>query len=137
MLDMLKLAAKYAPSNEKDGRVYFLGAVGIRDDGRIVHARNSAVLDTETKKKWSEQNVYKRFPGSHAEVRLTKKLGFGATIYVARVARGSGELAMARPCECCQSVIKAFRVKKVYYTISHNQWGIWDPVRDTDTYYIK
>jgi len=127
MLDMLKLAAKYAL--KRNDRPFLLGAVGIRSDGRIVHSKNSAVIDT------FEFAVYKRFPEAHAEARLTKKLGFGATVYVARVSRGSGELAMARPCENCQSILKAFRVKKVYYTISKNQWGRWDPEKNIDSYY--
>lgn len=131
MLSNLKLAAHHAMSKNQDGRVYFLGAIGIRQDGRLVHSRNSAVLDTLS----PVSNVYKRFPESHAEARLTRKLGFGATVYVARLARGTGELAMARPCECCQAVLKAFRVKKVYYTISQTQYGVWDPEKNTDVYY--
>jgi tRNA(Arg) A34 adenosine deaminase TadA len=134
MLELLRLAARYAVLKHDDDRVFLLGAVGVRSDGRLVHAQNSSVLDTLKRAEW---NAYKRFPESHAEIRLTKKLGFGATMYVARVKRANHNLAMARPCECCRNIIKAFRVKKVYYTISDNEWGVWDPIKDCDTYYLK
>lgn len=137
MLKLLKLAAKYSSPNQNDQRIYSLGAVGVRDDGRIVHARNEAVFDTYTGSKRSICSVHKRFPESHAEARLTKKLGLGGTVYVARVARCNQELAMARPCESCQSILKAFRVNKVYYSISQNEWGMWDPAKNTDTFYGK
>ena len=54
MLEMLKLAAKYSASKSKDDRIFILGAVGIRNDGRLVHSRNEAVLDTHS------FNIYKR-----------------------------------------------------------------------------
>lgn len=135
MLELLKLAAKYSLSNTKTERLYLLGAVGVRKDGKVVHARNEAVLDTYARDKQILFNVYKRFPEGHAESRLAKKLDFGATVYVARVMKGNGNLAMSRPCECCQAILRAFRVKKVYYTISNNQWGLWDPSKNIDTYY--
>lgn len=137
MLELLLTAAKHSASKCKDDRIFRLGAVGIRNDGATVHARNEAILDTHSRDKNGMFNVYKRFPDSHAEARLTRKLGFGATVYVARVQKGNGELAMARPCECCQGILRAFRVKKVYYTISNNQWGSWDPKNNTDNYYSR
>jgi len=137
MLDLLHLAAKYAALKHDDDRVFLLGAVGVRNDGRLVHAQNSSVLDTLKHVDWAKKYVYKRFPESHAEVRLTRKLGFGATVYVARVTRNDGGLAMARPCECCQHVLKAFRVKRVYYSINNFEWGVWDPKKNIDMHYSK
>lgn len=134
MLDLLSLASKYAVLKHDDDRVFLLGAVGVRNDGRQVHAQNAPVLDTLKRAEWAKQNVYRRFPESHAEVRLTRKLGFGAVVYVARVMRANNDLAMARPCECCQNVLRAFKVRKVYYTISNNEWGIWDPWKNIDVY---
>lgn len=136
MLSLLNLAAKYSISKNKDERVFFLGAVGVRQDGRIVHSKNAAVFDTSFLD-GATSPPYKRFPGSHAEIRLSKKLGFNATVYVARVKKGTGELAMARPCECCQAVLRSFRVDKVFYTISDNQWGVWDVKKNTDFYYFR
>lgn len=127
MLKLLKLAGEYAIANYDDKRAYLLGAVGVREDGRLVHSRNEAIYDTNTRDKSGRFNIYKRFPESHAEVRLTGKLGFGADVYITRIARGTGEFAMARPCEICQSILKAFRIKKAYYTIDSSHYGIWYP----------
>jgi tRNA(Arg) A34 adenosine deaminase TadA len=137
MLDLLRLAAKYSLSNTKDERHFLLGAVGVRKDGRIVHARNDAILDTYNRDKPCRFNVYKRFPECHAENRLTRKLDFGATVYVARVRRGDGMLAMARPCVCCSAVLRAFRVKKVFYTIDPIKYGVWLPNEDIDIIYNR
>jgi tRNA(Arg) A34 adenosine deaminase TadA len=137
MLKLLKLAAEYSASHSNDKRLFLLGAVGVRNDGRIVHARNDAVRDTLSRDKQSTFNIYKRFPDSHAEVRLTRKLGFNATIYVARVTKGTHELAMSRPCEVCMGVLKAFRVKKAYYTISPEEYGVFDFSTGEDTFYGK
>lgn len=133
MLELLKLAAQYSISNIKDERLYLLGAVGVRKDGRIVHARNDAVFDSYAREMLPY--TYKRFPESHAEARLTKKLDFGATVYVARVMKGSGNLAISKPCSSCERKLRAFRVKKVYYTISSNEWGVIDLTDNVDSYY--
>lgn len=136
MLPYLKLAAKYAVSKSKnDERTYLLGAIGIREDGAIVHSKNEAVFDTFTAQTGDE--VYRKIPHAHAEARLAKKLGFSATVYVARVAKGTRELAMARPCEICQNILRAYRVKRVFYTISPNRWGMLDMIKNIDTYYGK
>ena len=137
MLKLLKLAAEYSASHSDDKRLFLLGAVGVRNDGRIVHARNDAVRDTCPRDDKSTFYIYKRFPESHAEVRLTRKLGFNATVYVARVTKGAGELAMARPCSTCQAILRAFRCKKAFYTISNSEWGVFDFCTNEDAYYYK
>lgn len=132
MLDMLKLAAEYAGiSNERDTRSFYLGVVGRRADGCIVHAKNLSVIDRSI----DPNRVYRKSVQAHAEYRLTRKLGFNGTVYVARVARGTREFAMARPCELCQSVLRSYRVEKVYYSINENQFGIWFPKTDKDRVY--
>jgi hypothetical protein len=135
MLKLLKLAAKYSASHSEDKRLFLLGAVGIRNDGCMVHARNDAVRDTCPRDDKSTFNIYKRFPDSHAEVRLTRKLGFNATVYVARVTKGNGDLAMARPCSTCEAILRAFRCKKAYYTISNSEWGCFDFRTNEDSFY--
>ena len=122
MLDLLHLAAYYAlQKSDDDDRAFLLGSVGVRSDGRIVHSKNSA-----------SNNI---IPEAHSEARLTKKLGFNATVYVARVSRGTKELAMARPCKSCQNILRSFRVKNVYYTISKNEYGMLNLATMVDTYY--
>lgn len=137
MLKELKLAAKYALSNSNDARNFLVGSIGVRRDGCIVHARNEAVFDTASRDKKSKYFIYKRFPESHAEARLTKKLGYDAIVYVARIAKSTGDFAMARPCLCCQAILKSYNVQKVYYSISPNEWGLWDPKTNSDIYYSR
>jgi 3-deoxy-D-arabino-heptulosonate 7-phosphate (DAHP) synthase class II len=133
MLDMLKLAAQYTAlgDNEFDTRSFYLGVVGCRTDGRIVHAKNLSVIDRSI----DPDRIYKKSVQAHAEYRLTRKLGFGATVYVARITRGNKEFAMARPCELCQSVLRSYRVEKVYYSINESQFGVWIPKSDKDRVY--
>lgn len=113
----LGMAAKIAVSKD-DERSFLLGAIGIRNDGAIVKAMNSP---SQLQDKMA-----------HAESKLTRKLGFGADVFVSRIAKGSREWAMAKPCPFCQCILKAFRVYKVYYTIDKQFYGIWTPSSDTD-----
>jgi cytidine deaminase len=113
----LSMAAKIATSKD-DERSFHLGAIAIRNDGAIVKTMNAPSQVPSSK--------------AHAEARLTRKMGFGAEVFVARVAKGSKEWAMAKPCPNCQSILKAFRAYKVYYTIDASYYGIWFPSSDTD-----
>jgi cytidine deaminase len=129
MLPLLTLAAEIAlPTNDSDPRNFWLGCVGIRDDGVQVTAQNGAAHFTT-----SVEN-YQLVPNSHAEGRVLRKLGKCGVIFVARVSRKDRSLVMSQPCGMCQVRIKAAKVKKVYYTINDNQYGIWLP--DSDTYRI-
>lgn len=112
MLEMFDLAAKIA-TKRLDRRTFFLGAVGVRSDGAIVHARNES---TECPN-----------PEAHAERRLSKRLDYGATVFVVRVAgirNGKPQYSMARPCAACLVALKSRRVKTVYYTIAPNEMGV-------------
>ena len=130
MIELLKLAGKIAlPINETDMRNFWLGAIGVRKDGVIVSSKNGAVQ--------SSNIGYKAVPQSHAESRLCRKLGKNGIIYVSRVSRQTYELAMARPCFNCQKIIRAHNVKKVYYSINKNQYGVWFPEIDFDKVYYK
>lgn len=107
MFDMLRLAAEIAVKRI-DIRDYYVGAIGIRYDNVMVHARNEA----------SER----RNQALHAEFRLVSKLGKNAPIvYVARMA-ANGQLAMAKPCVYCQSILRSFKVKKVVFSTGYNTW---------------
>lgn len=102
MKEMIRLAADFARSGDQK-RSYFLGAIGVRSDGVVVMARNDMIQTPE--------------PSAHAEARLVRKLGKDASmVVVVRVLKGTGKLAMAKPCKHCQSALKNFRVKKVYFT---------------------
>jgi tRNA(Arg) A34 adenosine deaminase TadA len=107
----LDLAVKIARGNTQ-AKTYLLGAVAERPDGAIVTATN----------------IRTQFPehSAHAEYRLLKKCGWGAVIWVARVDR-HGQWAIAKPCIKCQTLIKNKGVKKVYYTIGPNEYGVMVP----------
>ena len=120
MLKLLLLAAKMAlPSNDTDFRDFWLGCVGVRNDGVLVYSKNGAACIPTV-------NRFQCIPNSHAEGRILNKLDYGAIIYVARVKKKDKTLALARPCPTCQNRIKARGIKKVYYSINDTQYGVWD-----------
>lgn len=118
MLKLLKEAARVAVSSADDHRAFFLGAVAVREDQAIVKSANGASPGPD-------RTV-------HAEARALKKAGYGATVYVARVARKDGKLALARPCNNCWTAMKRAHVTKCYYTISENEYGIITFDNDTE-----
>jgi cytidine deaminase len=129
MLDLLLLAAKISlPTNDKDIRDFWLGCVGIRRDGAMVFSKNGAVYSTKV-------DDYQLIPSSHAEGRILKKLDRGSIIYVARVKRRDKTLAMASPCGMCRVRIRGRGVKKVFYTINENQYGVWFVKENIDKVY--
>jgi len=101
-------AKKIAINGDKK-RQHRLGAIGLRADGAIVKSNNLPNRQPE--------------PHAHAEARVVKKLGFGGIVYVVRVLR-SGELAKARPCRKCRQIMKFHGVKRCFYSISDNEYGI-------------
>jgi tRNA(Arg) A34 adenosine deaminase TadA len=126
MLKLLIEAAKIAmPTNEYDLRDFYLGACGVREDGTMVHAKNGSMHNTRL-------NHYQPLPNSHAETRCLLKLGRNGIMYVSRVAKLDYSLRLARPCQNCSYRLKAANVKKVYYTINSNQYGIFFPLEDRD-----
>ena len=75
MLNMLRTVAKYAIQKE-DARSFFVACFGIRRDGKMVSARNSATEHPN--------------PKIHSEARLMRKLGKNAPIvFVARYSYGN------------------------------------------------
>ena len=111
IFNFLEIAAKTA-THRKDERSFLLGSIGIRSDGKLVKAFNSP----------------SEFPDrtAHSEFRLSKKLDYGATVYVARVRLQDGQFGMSRPCFNCMKVLKSKKVKRIYYTISAGEFGIID-----------
>ena len=112
---MFKLAALTAKRYKKDRRIYLHGAIGIRNDGTIVTARNSAT-DTVNTRTYT-------LSATHAETRLCKKLDMGATIYVVRISRKNGDLTDSKPCNDCIRSMKRLKVKTIYYSISNDLYG--------------
>jgi tRNA(Arg) A34 adenosine deaminase TadA len=90
-------------------RHYRLGAVGIRTDGAIVTADNVPVRQPHAR--------------SHAEARLTRKLNRGSEVFIVRVLR-SGLLSNAHPCAKCQKAMRLRGIRRVYYSISDDEYGV-------------
>lgn len=112
---MLMLAAEAADINSPnngDMREIFLGAVGVRGDGVLVSSRNVTSVCVS--------------PQHHAETRLARKLTPRSTVWVARVARGTHEWAMAKPCPNCEKRLRSAGVTRIVYTIGPNEWGVID-----------
>ena len=114
------LATKIALSKE-DQRSFRVGALCVRNDGVLVGAPNSPVLEPDRK--------------AHAEYRTAKKIDFNGVFYIVRMLRRDNSLAIARPCNNCQNMLISKRVKKVFYSISPTKYGCWHPHNNTDTYY--
>jgi len=109
-MKMLNKAARlaYESNHEKN---FLIACIGKRKDGVFVQSDNSLVKDPS--------------PCQHAEAKVLRKTGKGATLWIARVLR-NGTWAMSKPCKNCQKLIRNMNVKKVYYTISHKEYGTWN-----------
>jgi tRNA(Arg) A34 adenosine deaminase TadA len=103
-----------------DNRRHQLGVLGIRQDGAIVISRNGAVYNGRSTEK---------VPSAHAEYRALRKAGVGSILFVARVKK-NGDYALAKPCVYCEQIIRSRKVKRVYYTISNDKYGVWDLLKD-------
>lgn len=98
---------------KNDERNFLLGSVGIRSDGTMVKSFNSSAVIP--------------MPAAHSERRLAAKLDYGAVVYVARVRLIDGCWGMAKPCQSCMAALTAKKVSKIYYTISHKEYGVIIP----------
>lgn len=103
------ILAKHYALKDKSWKRYYFGAVGIRNDGCIVHSTNLRNPDAT--------------PECHAETRLCEKLDKGSEVYVIRINKHGKRVLLARPCIHCENKMKATGVRKVYYSISDNEFG--------------
>ena len=105
---LLKIAAKISRI-KVDNRNFCLGAVAIRNDDVIVYAYNGNAKTPERK--------------AHCEARLARKLDKGSIVYLART-NASNEWANSKPCLSCENILRRRKVKRIYYTIGPNEWGV-------------
>lgn len=110
-MKLLIEAARIAFETKQQNKNFLLGCIAQRKDGVFVRSTNSTVRVPT--------------PSAHAESRVLRKAGYGATLWVARVIR-DGSWALAKPCIDCQILIKNRGVKRVYYTIGPNEYGVWE-----------
>jgi len=102
--------ARYYALKDKSWKRYYFGAIGIRNDGRIVHSTN--LRNSEAT------------PECHAETRLASKLDFGSEVYVVRLNKNGKFFKLAKPCANCEAKLRAKGVKTIYYTISDDEYGV-------------
>jgi uncharacterized protein with PIN domain len=101
---------------DRDLRNFFFGTVALRRDNILVAASNGCVaIDNGSKQHY--------FSNAHSEFRIAKKLDKGAIVFVTRV-NSDGSFRNAKPCPNCEMVLRKKMVKRVYYTISDNEYGV-------------
>ncbi len=113
--DILHSAALIASRGAIE-RTFRLGAVGIRADGKIVKSVNGSTPSFNAPHSKANE------PSIHAEYKLCRKLTAYSKVYVARIDR-SGNWAMAKPCQGCMLMLQAKGIKRIFYTISPNEYG--------------
>ena len=106
---LLKLAHNIAVKN-KTHKHYNFGAIGIRTDGTLVCSTNLPVANYT--------------PAAHAEARLLRKLNTNSEVFVVRVNHTARVLA--RPCSVCYAALKARGIKRCYYSIDDDSYGVID-----------
>jgi tRNA(Arg) A34 adenosine deaminase TadA len=94
-----------------DDRNYYLGAIGLRSDGTTVMSWNGAPKEPTRQ--------------HHCEYRLCRKLTPGSTVYIARTL-ADGTWANAHPCPDCLKILTSKGIRRCYYTISSNEYGVID-----------
>lgn len=105
---MLEIAAQIAGA--KNNRTYLMAALAYRRDGTLICSPNGSPKEPNQQ--------------SHAETRLARKLDTANEVFVARILKNTRDWALARPCEGCQIILRSKLVKRVFYTIAPNEWGV-------------
>jgi hypothetical protein len=59
----------------------------------------------------------------------------GCKIFVARIRNDSDNLGMSRPCEICQHVLHNYGIKRAFYSIDANTYGIMKVDNPAKIYY--
>lgn len=109
-LNMAGKAAQKLTNLHNIRKSYLLGAVAIRQDGAVVTSINGT----------------DKFPNPmcHAEQRVIRKAGHGATVFVARISRDKKHFKLAMPCPSCVAALRNCKVKKVYYSVDDGIYGM-------------
>lgn len=100
-----------------------------RDEVLSIHAavivRGGKILSSGVNKPKRNMfvDIYAHHPKCvvHAEcdavLKARRKIDLrGAKMYVARMLKKNGAIAMSRPCPSCQKILKSYGIKRVYYT---------------------
>ena len=106
---MIEIAHALACNKAYPRQTHRLVAVGIRgEDGVLVSSCNGYPSEPS----WA----------SHAETKLIRKLTPDSVVAVVRILRDHS-LAMAKPCNSCEKLLKRAGIKRVHYSITDNEFG--------------
>lgn len=130
----LKTAIKFAKAHEFDeGLEYYLCAIIVRG-GNIIsvgfnkHNTNGFVEHYADQVKGSGRDYCLSTHAEMSAVTLARAKTdlTGCKIFVVRLrAPGAQEtVGLARPCNICQNVLYAYGIKRAYYTIDDNNYGV-------------
>jgi deoxycytidylate deaminase len=68
-----------------------------------------------------------RLLGIHAEIdaclSLPQSQLVGADLYVCRIQKDK-QFSLAKPCHVCLEILRRFQVKRVFYTINEDEYGV-------------
>lgn len=104
-----KMAIEAAKIKGKDIRRCRFGVIGLRKDGKIIRSKNMPFKNKNYK--------------IHAEYRLCAKLDLYSIVFVVRVRRDN-KLTLAKPCDNCIKAMKLKKVRKCFYSINENEYGV-------------
>lgn len=113
-----KLAVKLAEQNQNK---FKLGAV-LAKGGRVISTGINLNRTHPLAQRYSKKPI-----GYHAELAAClrgREMTQGCTIYICRVLKKDGKLAMAKPCPCCTQILQLFGVDRIYYTAKDGSWRL-------------
>lgn len=129
MHPILKFALKQAQKNEYDSNIGFkLCAVITRGNNVISVGFNEISRNSYVNYISRYDNSPKPFLNKHAEISAilqarSKTDLTGCKIFVSRL-KPSGGFGMARPCACCQISLYRYGIKRAYYSIDNDSYGV-------------
>jgi tRNA(Arg) A34 adenosine deaminase TadA len=114
------LALRKAYENEHKEDLLSSHAAIIVSGGRVL----SVACNKPKQNKFILKHAHHDACNMHAECAAILKVKNkeslrGSSMFVVRIRKDSDKAGMSRPCEMCQSVIKLYGIKKVYYS-GHN-----------------
>lgn len=85
----------------------------------LIHKKQIVSVKANSAKTHPKLVKFTKYPFLHSESNAILSYGLdnceGCSLYVVRILRNE-ELAMAKPCDTCQELIKHVGIKKVFYT---------------------
>ncbi|SRR5260221_8696209 len=99
----MEMAVQLAYGQNSENKHFMLSVVAKRADGSLLVSSNIRTAHP--------------IHHAHAEHRVLRKAGHGATLWVARVDRNLN-ICNSKPCQKCEAFCRNMRVKRVFYSVS-------------------